>query len=480
MTISSRNYIAVAFTLIIAVALSASERPVMRKYVPPAPSYEILKNLPQKYRVAVLPDSFDWRNVDGKNWITSVKNQGTCGACWAFASTAQFESAIKILSDHPDLPVDLSEQELVSCDETYSGCYGGNFPLDFFQKIGLVDEECFPYDTTQDTSFWHLCDEICEDANFRHNYRMKAQIIDAQYSLSAVKSAVYNTPMFFTIAIYNSFWTMSEVSDDYIWSPAPDDTIVGYHALLCVGWNDEQSCFIFKNSWGESFGADGYVKISYDCLLPSAEKPVWADGYIFATDEVDAKIIQNWTNAGFLVKSDTSYLKISTSPQKIESPLFFAEGDEWYIVQSWEIEKDFIDTSITSSGEGYFFYEDVDAPMVIEWECEETTAAATECLSSENIIVYPNPFVPRNGDVLTISFKICRDGDVSVKVFDAGYNLVRELVKTTKYSSGIYDVFWDGRADDDRMAVPGVYFIVVENLSGEFGVSKVILKNVAR
>ena len=234
---------------------TAFSRPVMKEYIPPSQEYEILKTLPQKYRVVVLPDSFDWRNNDGTNWITAVKNQGTCGSCWAFAATAQFEAAMRILSNRPELPIDLAEQELVSCDDTYNGCYGGNFSISYLKNIGLVDEECFPYDSTQDTSYWFPCEDICDDADFRHNYGMRAQIVDANYSLSDVKSAVFHTPMFFTIAIYSSFWTLGEVSEDYVWSPDtsdPYEEIVGYHAMLCVGWNDAQECFIFKNKSGNA------------------------------------------------------------------------------------------------------------------------------------------------------------------------------------------------------------------------------------
>ena len=62
--------------------------------------------------VQSLPSSFDWRS---KNGVTPIKNQGSCGDCWAFATVGPLESQI-LLKD--GLTVDLSEQYLVSCNST--------------------------------------------------------------------------------------------------------------------------------------------------------------------------------------------------------------------------------------------------------------------------------------------------------------------------------------------------------------------------
>jgi len=44
----------------------------------------------------IVPDSFDWRNVNGENWMTSVKNQGDAGTCWAFADVGGMEAQINL------------------------------------------------------------------------------------------------------------------------------------------------------------------------------------------------------------------------------------------------------------------------------------------------------------------------------------------------------------------------------------------------
>lgn len=75
-------------------------------------SHTVYEEAPQ----VQLPDSFDWRNVNGHNWMTPVKDQLACGSCWAFAIVGAFEPNIKITFSAPDLDLDLSEQDLVSCD----------------------------------------------------------------------------------------------------------------------------------------------------------------------------------------------------------------------------------------------------------------------------------------------------------------------------------------------------------------------------
>ena len=71
-----------------------------------------------------LPDEFDWRNVDGKNYVSPVRDQATCGSCYAFGTLAMFEARVRILSNDTKTPV-FSTQDVVSCSEYSQGCEGG-------------------------------------------------------------------------------------------------------------------------------------------------------------------------------------------------------------------------------------------------------------------------------------------------------------------------------------------------------------------
>lgn len=93
--------------------------------------------------VEALPKSVDWRK---KGAVTPVKNQGSCGSCWAFSTVAAVEGINQIVSGNL---TSLSEQELIDCDTSFNnGCNGGLMDYAFKYIVasgGLHKEEDYPY-----------------------------------------------------------------------------------------------------------------------------------------------------------------------------------------------------------------------------------------------------------------------------------------------------------------------------------------------
>ena len=104
-----------------------------------------------------LPSSLDWRN-NGGNFVSGIRNQGSCGSCWAFATTAALESSL-LRAGVPAAGLDLSEQVMVSCGNS-GGCNGGyiSYASDYIRDTGLPNEACYSYGGTDGS-----CSNRCTD-----------------------------------------------------------------------------------------------------------------------------------------------------------------------------------------------------------------------------------------------------------------------------------------------------------------------------
>jgi len=195
----------------------------------------------------MLQDSLDWRNFDGHDYTTPIRDQGHCGSCWAFGGLATLEARIKILCDTPDTNVDLSEQYLLSCSP--GGCDGWNMPplFNFLQSNGVTDEACFPYQAVD----YIPCSESCSNWEYRMKKVKDWGLISD--TVDVIKSYLQDGPLAVTMSVYRDF-------HDYYTGGVYEHTsgeLLGGHAISMVGWNDRDSCWICKNSWGTDWGEAG-------------------------------------------------------------------------------------------------------------------------------------------------------------------------------------------------------------------------------
>ncbi len=95
----------------------------------------------QLQQAAPTPESFDWRNVNGTNYVSPVRNQGKCGSCYAFSSMAMLESRIRVLTNNRKKPV-LSTQNIVSCSNYSQGCEGGKIFLMHRSRVRASSRAC--------------------------------------------------------------------------------------------------------------------------------------------------------------------------------------------------------------------------------------------------------------------------------------------------------------------------------------------------
>jgi len=208
------------------------------------------------------PTTKDWRNVGGKNYITSVKNQGSCGSCVSFCSCAVIESNMRIKAQDHTLNVDLSEAFLQFCGGGSCSGWGLTSGLAYAQSTGVTDEACFKYQPQN-----MPCTDRCSDWQSR---LQKINSYTGHSSMQARKDAIANIgPVLAGMAVYNDFFSYSSG----VYQKTSGSTLAGYHCICVVGYDDNQQCWIIKNSWGTNWGDSGYVRIKYgqsDLLIDSS------------------------------------------------------------------------------------------------------------------------------------------------------------------------------------------------------------------
>lgn len=103
-----------------------------------------------------LPESFDWRNVKGYDFVAKPKNQEACGSCYTFSYSGCIENRLQVKYGKSIPP--LSTQQMMTCNYMTEGCDGGwsQFHGFFHQSAYMVSEACAPY--TASTKGKHCSD----------------------------------------------------------------------------------------------------------------------------------------------------------------------------------------------------------------------------------------------------------------------------------------------------------------------------------
>jgi cathepsin X len=264
----------------------------------------------EKIAIADLPADWDWRNINGTNFLTESRNQHIpkyCGSCWAFGTLSSLNDRLKIAAKAAYPEVILAPQVLINCGGGGS-CEGGNVGgvFDYMTTFGLPDETCQNYEATDNlnpcqpddpTKMLGVCETCSPGAGGpgspgtctaiqnpqkwtlsgdygyvlsgeNNNHDLKGQLVGDDEKL---KAEIYtNGPLACGIHAteeLEAFGTTVPVSNypggifnQSVFFPMPN------HILSITGWGIDttlnQEYWIVRNSWGTYWGENGFMKIN--------------------------------------------------------------------------------------------------------------------------------------------------------------------------------------------------------------------------
>jgi len=213
-------------------------------------------------KLADLPDSVDWRSKESV--VTAVKNQGSCGSCWAFSATETLESHYAIATGET-APV-LSPQQIVSCAPNpqhcggTGGCKGSTQPLAFNYTVdGITTETHYPYQGVTGT-----CQEGKISPVVKNSGYVQLPVNDYTALMTAVAT---KGPIAISVAAGGLGWQVYG-GGVYSDSGAIHPFLCNFdmdHAVQLVGYGTDASSnkmfWLVRNSWGSGWGEKGYIRI---------------------------------------------------------------------------------------------------------------------------------------------------------------------------------------------------------------------------
>lgn len=219
--------------------------------------YKTNKEVPVKQKSRALPDSIDWRSS-----MSPVRDQGGCGSCYTFGSIGALEGRLNIMYN---TKLDLSEQQVIDCSSDYGnhGCDGGigEKVYNYLVAGNLVAYEYdYPYKSSTGT---------CKTDVPKH-----AKLLSYTCGLDHMQEHLVNGPIDIAMYVSGSFMNYASGYYDGSGDGCTNDYHQANHEMLAVGYgyNEGKLYYIVRNSWGTSWGIDGYIYV-YDNVCSLTKDP---------------------------------------------------------------------------------------------------------------------------------------------------------------------------------------------------------------
>ncbi|MFH1424079.1 MAG: C1 family peptidase [archaeon] len=294
-----------------------------------------------------IPAGFDWRNKSGHSYIGPIKDQGSCGSCYAFSSAASAEGVYNWANGLYDGSAsNFSESFIIWClaripaySAHFYGCDGADYDYMELQALvtnGTTNNSNFPYTESDPGSCTHWGDSVVK---FNTWGRIPCSDVDsikaAIMTYGVIDAAVYVDSNFqaYTGGIYNDSLTSCSSSPCYYTSTN--------HAIALVGWgyNDTYGDYwILRNSWGSDWGESGYMRIAANAARVACEAtylsyaPLWnSSGNITSTVAV---VNQNQALSSNILISSGGTLDMTNSTLNLNGNTIYIQPGGTLLLQN--------------------------------------------------------------------------------------------------------------------------------------------------
>lgn len=192
--------------------------------------------------------SVDWRD---QGVVNPVKDQGSCGSCWAFGIIGSLEShwALKTGS-----LLQMSEQQLVDCDTSDLGCGGGSLNNGYTWAVDqdMCKSSGYPYEAKHGECRASSCDVAVSKGSIAGYYSVASSAV-------ALKSAIADGPV--TVSVAGGSFDYQGYSSGVLTGTSCGTSLNHGNVAVGFGMDGGIEYFLVRNSWGPTWGEGGYIRL---------------------------------------------------------------------------------------------------------------------------------------------------------------------------------------------------------------------------
>lgn len=218
--------------------------------------------------------------IDLRSKCPPIYDQGNLGSCTANAIAAAYEFDMMHEfrgNDQAIIPFTPSRLFIYYNERAMEGSISEDAGAEIrdgiksLNAIGICSEELYPYDISKFTEKpADKCYELAKGHKAVAYKKVNQNLNDMKQTL------VLGYPIVFGFSVYESFETLEMATTGKMTIPKADETLLGGHAVMAVGYDDEKQVFIVRNSWSEKWGDKGYFYMPYSFITnPDYASDFW-------------------------------------------------------------------------------------------------------------------------------------------------------------------------------------------------------------